>query len=112
MRRVSPMTICPRCAQTYSGPSARSRVDNKTEICGTCGTGEALEGMDKVLTMAFSEWASPPNEFDLDIQEMSAVAGPPKCAHPKWRWLDCDECRETIGVCGEKVCVDCGADID
>jgi RNA polymerase subunit RPABC4/transcription elongation factor Spt4 len=34
--------ICPICKQKYKGQPAISRKDNKTEICGNCGTTEAL----------------------------------------------------------------------
>lgn len=37
--------ICPKCGKCYKAPSAISRVDNKTQICPTCGTREALEGL-------------------------------------------------------------------
>lgn len=33
---------CPRCGKYYLGHPAISRKDNKTEICSTCGTEEAL----------------------------------------------------------------------
>lgn len=48
-------------------------------------------------------------EFVRDVIEMSSAES--ECQHARWRWLDCDECRETIGACGEKVCEDCGATI-
>jgi len=34
--------ICPKCKQKYAQPSAISRIDNKTNICPTCGIKEAL----------------------------------------------------------------------
>ena len=34
--------ICPKCKKKYTHPSAISRIDNKTEICPKCGTGEAI----------------------------------------------------------------------
>ena len=34
--------ICPNCQQKYTQYSAISRVDNKTNICPTCGIKEAL----------------------------------------------------------------------
>ena len=37
------MKTCPKCGKNYKAPSAISRVDNKTPICPTCGTREALE---------------------------------------------------------------------
>lgn len=37
--------ICPKCGKRYKAPSAISRVDNKTQICSTCGTREALESL-------------------------------------------------------------------
>lgn len=36
------MQICPKCGRTYTERPALSRVDNKTAICPTCGTMEAL----------------------------------------------------------------------
>lgn len=39
------MKTCPKCGKRYKAPSAISRVDNKTPICPTCGTREALEGL-------------------------------------------------------------------
>lgn len=36
---------CPKCGKHYKAPSAISRVDNKTQICPTCGTREALESL-------------------------------------------------------------------
>lgn len=53
-------------------------------------------------------------EFLNDAHEMQQIEQRDKrrkCKHERWRWLDCDECRETIGACGEKVCEDCGADV-
>lgn len=35
--------ICPRCGETYEGYPALSRADNKTLICDSCGTAEAIE---------------------------------------------------------------------
>ena len=35
--------ICPKCKKKYSQHSAISRIDNKTNICPTCGIREALE---------------------------------------------------------------------
>ena len=34
--------VCPKCKQKYSQPSAIYRIDNKTNICPTCGIREAL----------------------------------------------------------------------
>lgn len=34
--------ICPKCKLGYEGYPAISRVDNKTEICPSCGNREAL----------------------------------------------------------------------
>lgn len=34
--------VCPKCKQKYTLPSAISRIDNKTNICPTCGIKEAL----------------------------------------------------------------------
>lgn len=39
------MKTCPKCGKNYKAPSAISRADNKTPICPTCGTREALEGL-------------------------------------------------------------------
>jgi len=52
-----------------------------------------------------------PIMFLDDIEELRRIESE-SCAHAEWRWLDCDECRETIGACGEKVCVACGADVE
>ena len=43
--RATEFKICPKCGKNYKAPSAISRVDNKTPICPTCGTREALEGL-------------------------------------------------------------------
>lgn len=43
--RTTEFKICPKCGRNYKAPSAISRVDNKTPICPTCGTREALEGL-------------------------------------------------------------------
>lgn len=38
--------LCPRCRKNEIGDRpALSRKDNKTEICSSCGTEEALEGV-------------------------------------------------------------------
>lgn len=37
--------ICPKCGCTYTARPALSRDDNKTAICPTCGTREALRGL-------------------------------------------------------------------
>ena len=34
--------VCPKCKQKYTQHSAISRIDNKTNICPTCGIKEAL----------------------------------------------------------------------
>ena len=34
--------VCPRCKQKYTQHSAISRIDNKANICPTCGIKEAL----------------------------------------------------------------------
>ena len=34
--------LCPKCKQKYTQYSAISRIDNKTNICPTCGIKEAL----------------------------------------------------------------------
>lgn len=38
--------ICPLCGKEYKGHPAISRLDNQTPICPTCGTRQALEGLD------------------------------------------------------------------
>ena len=35
--------ICPKCGIEFKEPPALSRVDNKTKICSSCGTKEALD---------------------------------------------------------------------
>jgi predicted RNA-binding Zn-ribbon protein involved in translation (DUF1610 family) len=37
--------ICPSCKQTFERLLALSRKDNKTMICDSCGTREALESL-------------------------------------------------------------------
>ena len=41
--RVEILRTCPKCGKEYQGYPALSRADNKTEICPTCGTKEALD---------------------------------------------------------------------
>ena len=38
---------CPKCGQYYTNAPAISREDNKTEICPSCGTREAMEAFMK-----------------------------------------------------------------
>lgn len=38
---------CPKCGQFYTDYPAISREDNKTEICPSCGTREAMEAFMK-----------------------------------------------------------------
>lgn len=42
MKRLG-IRICPVCGKEYVEYPAISRKDNKTEICPTCGTLEALQ---------------------------------------------------------------------
>ena len=49
--------ICPKCNQKYTQHSAISRVDNKTNICPTCGIKEAL--------IQFIKQKKCPKEFDF-----------------------------------------------
>ena len=42
MKRLG-IKICPKCGKEYTERPALSRKDNKTEICPTCGTLEALQ---------------------------------------------------------------------
>lgn len=126
MRRVRALApICPRCngyipnnEQAGEYPGALSRVDNKTEVCSACGQAEALEQMLLGATaLDYSEWKNPPNEFEADLTEMleaeALLVKNSPCAHTNWwKWLDCEECRETIGHCGEKICGDCGEKLD
>lgn len=53
------MKTCPKCGKNYKAPSAISRVDNKTPICPTCGTREALENL-----------GLPPNEIERIISKI------------------------------------------
>lgn len=41
--RRSGSKFCTRCGNYYSDFPALSRVDNKTEICSSCGTDEAIQ---------------------------------------------------------------------
>ncbi len=43
--RIAELRRCPRCGETYVRPPAVSRRDNKTLVCPTCGTREALESI-------------------------------------------------------------------
>ena len=36
------MKVCPKCKMEYQRSSARSRLDNKTEICELCSTAESI----------------------------------------------------------------------
>ncbi len=40
---------CPICGKVFTDPPAISRKDNKTQICPTCGTNEALEEFAKAM---------------------------------------------------------------
>lgn len=40
-------SICPKCNKPYKDHPAISRIDNKMEICPTCGLREAIESMIK-----------------------------------------------------------------
>jgi hypothetical protein len=52
-------------------------------------------------------------EFDEDARELAEIEKRfASCPHTEWTWLDCDECRETIGLCGEKICAECGISIE
>ena len=39
------MKICPICGEEYAEPPALSRIDNKTEICSSCGIRQAVENI-------------------------------------------------------------------
>lgn len=48
--------ICPKCGCEYTGRSALSREDNKTEICPDCGMREALNAWrENILTRGMEE---------------------------------------------------------
>ena len=49
------MQICPKCGRTYTERSALSRVDNKTAICPTCGTMEALASVPSSVKFPIAE---------------------------------------------------------
>lgn len=38
------MRTCPICGEQYAEPSAISRLDDKTEICSSCGIRQAEAG--------------------------------------------------------------------
>ncbi len=40
--QVLALRECPRCGNFYTGYPALSRRDNKTAICSSCGTDEAM----------------------------------------------------------------------
>lgn len=83
VRRVSPAAVknCPRCNHYIPSddnpgayPGARSRTDNKTEICSPCGQAEALEDFLGTGLMMQSEWVKNrgkvPPEYAGDLIEM------------------------------------------
>lgn len=72
---------------------------------------DLTEGIVKQLSKRVSERLREyrEHEFDADVEELRNLET--VCAHAEWRWLDCEPCRETIGECGEKVCVACGAEV-
>ena len=41
------MRRCPKCNKDYNERPALSRIDNKTEICPTCGMKEAIQSIPK-----------------------------------------------------------------
>ena len=47
--KIMSTKICPKCNKPIMLPPAISRVDNKTEICSTCGIVEALEVYTKII---------------------------------------------------------------
>lgn len=113
MRRVKTRS-CPRCGNDIGEfPGALSRVDNKTEICSDCGSREAIGRLFGDDLTGYGSWVNPPNKFLDDVEDLlkAETLAVKTCDHLEWRWLDCEECRETIGSCGEKVCVACGEDV-
>lgn len=62
--------LCPRCNSSQipnnetpgAYPGALSRVDNKTEICSSCGTDEALEDYFTKSLTQIKDW---PIKHDL-----------------------------------------------
>jgi predicted RNA-binding Zn-ribbon protein involved in translation (DUF1610 family) len=60
-------TSCPRCGENTLRTdrpvmNALSRRDNKTYVCSSCGTSEALEDF---MGGARQEWVTPPSEAEL-----------------------------------------------
>lgn len=49
---------CPRCRNTITGRSARSRLttDREVFICTTCGTDEAVREMTGQPPVPFGDW--------------------------------------------------------
>lgn len=45
IRLKNDLNKCPLCGCSYKGLGAISRRDNETEICGNCGTKEAMEDL-------------------------------------------------------------------
>jgi len=43
MNNPNEVKKCPRCKLDYTGFPALSRLDNKTDICSSCGMEEALQ---------------------------------------------------------------------
>lgn len=54
---------CPRCGEYpiytdgfHRGVGARSRIDNKTQICGDCGIDEAMQDFMGFVLVPVNEW--------------------------------------------------------
>lgn len=66
--------LCPRCQHFIPDdvtpgayPGAISRVDNKTEICSSCGLDEAIENIFTKTLTPISQWPLYPH----DVKELN-----------------------------------------
>ena len=66
--------ICPLCQKIYYEPSALSRTDNKTEICGDCSVKEALSRTDnKTLICSDCSVKEALSSLGIDEEEQNKI---------------------------------------
>ena len=46
------MKTCPICGEAYADPLTISRIDNKTEICSSCGIRQSLAPLGDLINAA------------------------------------------------------------
>ena len=67
--------VCPKCKQKYTQHSAISRIDNKTNICPTCGIKEALIQFITLATQLAESWEGRKNHQVLINEEKDVRFG-------------------------------------